>query len=63
MLYGTAYLGHYVRPPLFIQGDSLLTDLRDDFDLIEAVTGHPNLTHLWNRFGLRAEVVEKVGHP
>jgi len=60
MLYGTVYLDNQGRPSLFIQGDSLLSN---DFDLIEAFTGHPNLTHLWNRFGLRAEVVEKVGHP
>jgi hypothetical protein len=29
-------------------------------DLIEAVTGHQNLTHAWNESGLRASVVERV---
>jgi hypothetical protein len=41
MLYGTAYLDEYGRPSLFIQGDSLLADLPNDFDLIEAIVVHP----------------------
>jgi len=49
------------RPSLFIQGDTLLATYHE-FDLIEAITGHPNLTHAWNRFRLKAEV-EKVLHP
>jgi hypothetical protein len=29
-------------------------------DLIEAITGIPNLTHYWNKFGLKREVVERL---
>ena len=35
-------------------------DIPTDLDLIEPITGHPNLTHAWNRFGLNAEVVERL---
>ena len=31
-----------------------------ELDLIEAITGHPNLTHAWNVFGLKTEVVQEV---
>jgi hypothetical protein len=31
-----------------------------NLDLIEAITGIPNLTYAWNKFGLRAEIVAKV---
>ena len=34
--------------------------LPTDIDLIEAITGKPNLTHAWNKFRLRAEVVESI---
>ena len=35
-------------------------DIPTDLDFIEAFTGHPNLTHAWNEFGLRTEVVAEV---
>jgi len=31
-----------------------------EFDLIQAFTGHKNLTHAWNEFGLRLSVVQQV---
>jgi len=31
-----------------------------EVDFIEAFTGHPNLTHAWNEYGLKVEVVEKI---
>jgi hypothetical protein len=31
-----------------------------EVDFIQEFTGIPNLTHAWNEFGLRAEVVAKV---
>jgi len=31
-----------------------------EFDFIEHLTGIPNLTHAWNRFGLKSDVVERV---
>lgn len=31
-----------------------------EIDFIEAIIGIPNLTHAWNQFGLRVEVVERV---
>jgi hypothetical protein len=44
--------------PLNIQAASLEDANLKEFDFIEAITGVPNLTHAWNEFGLRAEVVE-----
>jgi hypothetical protein len=44
-----AYRSPGIKPP----------NLNPD-DLIESITGIPNLTHAWNEYALRAEVVEKV---
>ena len=34
--------------------------IKTEIDLIEEITGKPNLTHVWNEFALRVEVVEQV---
>lgn len=41
--------------PAFPKGTNLIPN-----DLIEAITGITNLTHVWNEYGLRVEVVERL---
>ena len=54
----------YVNDPLFRRYvDSLVAQAENTpcpADLIEHFTGQPNLTHAWNEFGLKNEVVERV---
>lgn len=44
---------------LFPKAPPSLANLKE-FDFIEYWTGQSNLTHYWNKFGLRHEVVERV---
>jgi hypothetical protein len=37
---------------------STLLELDTEFTV--AITGYPNLTHAWNEFGLKTEVVQQV---
>ena len=60
MIYRTAYLDKYGRPLLFIQGEPIKDSIPTETDLIEAITGHSNLTRAWNFFGLKLEVVQMV---
>jgi hypothetical protein len=43
-------------------GVSLIRDLPDKIDFIEAITGIPNLNTAWNEYKLRPEMVQKVSH-
>jgi hypothetical protein len=41
--------------------DYLTTNpLPTEIDLIEAITGYPNLTHDWNAYGLKTELVQEA---
>lgn len=42
------------------QATAAVTPNLNQDDLIEAFTGIPNLTHAWNEFGLKADVVQRV---
>lgn len=47
---------HRFRPPV----QPPVTNVPAEFDLIEYYYKHKNLTHAWNEFGLRPEVMDKL---